>query len=460
MKANHISTSIFPVLWIFIFSLHSCQFLKEKEKDPIPTEPPINGDTLVMKPGKGFSTIAILPSAFDGSTGANGAFSDGMAPVDMSLLSDGKTLHFSTLSSLTSQQDPILSLRFYSMDLDNKALNIEPTPNLAQSMTNNPMEPWTYLNASGQDFKNKSTGYLSGTKDFFQGSVSYNNFGIGTARVGGAFTYSRSNTFAQMPRVTQGGQIVEGVFCEILTRIDGLKNNRIFGSYKKADGTLRTLDLTTIQPNVASCVSEGEIEPKAINSDELWFFWTSFTHLYVSEINTIESAGVLSFPKVDSIPLVSDFSAGFTETYHPHTIITRRSDDGNSFGVLLRNSHIDSKFVSASFSPATRKLTKNLDGVSIPGGLGGATNFDLDPSGNLYFDGWANNFQSDSTISIYKASASGISSIGEDVLRSGSIKQIRCMGGKVFAAVNYAFRKNLTSTNAVKYHRIAILKQD
>jgi len=442
-----------------LFILQSCDLTK-KEDDPTPTDPPANSDTLVMKAGKGFSTLAILPSVFDGSTGANGAFSDGMAPVDMSLLPDGKTLHFSTLSSITSQQDPILALKFYSMNLDSKVITDEPLPNLAQSTSNNPMEPWTYLNASGQGFKNKSTGYLEGTKNFFQGSVSFNNFGVGTSKVGGDYSYSRINTFAQMPRVTQGGQVVEGVFAEILTYIDGRKNNRIFGHYRKANGTMVPLDLSQVLTGTADdCVSGGEIEPKAVNSDELWFFWASFTHLYVSEINTAGAIGAMAFPKVDSIALPTGFSSGFNENYHPFTFITRRADDGNSFGILLRNSTVDTKFVSAGFSPITRKFTKNLDGLTIPGGLGGTTNFDIDESGNVYFDGWANNFQSDSTISIYKASASGINAIGEDLLKSGSIKQIRYMGGKVYAAVNYAFRKVLTA-NAVKYHRIAILKQD
>lgn len=459
MKAIQFSIQNLLFVCSALFLLSSCDLTK-KEEDPVPNTPQTNSDTLVMKTGKGFSTLAIVASSFDGSTGANGAFSDGMAPVDMSLLPDGKTLHFSTLSSLTSQQDPILSLKFYSMDMDNKSRTVEPTPDLAQSTANNPMEPWTFSNASGQGFKNKTTGYLQGTKDFFQGSVSYSNFGIGTATVGGAFTYSRSNTFAQMPRVTHGGQVVEGIFAEILTYIDGRKNNRIFGHYRKANKNMIPLDLSQVISGPASmCVSGGEIEPKAVNSDELWFFWASFTHMYVSEINTAGAMGVLSFPKVDSIPLPSGFSAGFNENYHPFTFITRRAEDGNSFGILLRNSTVDSKYVSASFSPVTRKFTKNLDGLTIPGGLGGSTNFDIDESGNVYFDGWANNFQSDSTISIYKASASGINSIGEDVLKSGSIKQIRYMGGKVYAAVSYAFRKVLTA-NAVKYHRIAILKQD
>jgi hypothetical protein len=439
--------------------LQSCEL--KKDESPTPTDPPVNTDTLVMKPGKGFSTVAILPSAFDGSTGANGAFSDGMAPVDMSLLPNGKTLYFSTLSSLQSQQDPILALKFYSMDLDNKAITEEAVPTLAQSTANNPMEPWTNLNPSGQVFKNKSTGYLEGTKDFYQGSVSFNNFGVGTSTVGGAFSYTRTNTFAQMPRVTAGGQVVEGVFSEILTYLDGRKNNRIFGNYRKANREMLPLNMSQVLTSTAACVSGGEIEPKALNSDELWFFWASFTHLFVAEINAVgDLSGNTPFVNVDSIPLPAGFPSGFSETYHPYTFITRRSDDGNSFGILLRNTHVDSRFVSASFSTVTRKLTKNLDGISIPGGLGGTTNFDIDPSGNVYFDGWANNFQSDSTISIYKASGGGIASVGEDLLKSGSIKQIRYMNGKIYAAVYYAYRKNPTVANAVKYHRIALLKQD
>jgi hypothetical protein len=83
----------------------------------------------------------------------------------------------------------------------------------------------------------------------------------------------------------------------------------------------------------------------------------------------------------------------------------------------------------------------------------------MDEDGNLYFDGWADNFRSDSTISIYKASGNSITSIGEDLLKSGSIKGIKFLNGKVYAAVVYAWFADVTNPYS-KAHRLALIKQD
>ena len=161
-----------------------------------------------------------------------------------------------------------------------------------------------------------------------------------------------------------------------------------------------------------------------------------------------------AFTFVDSLAFPAGFSGGISVKAKP-------SPDRSSFAILCQKQATDGNLVSSyTFNSATRKLAANLAAMKIPGLGQSVVDYDFDLSGNLYFDGWANNFQSDSTISIYRASGNEIKSVGEDILRSGSIKGIRCENGKVFAAHVYAYRKNLSSANAAKFYRMAILKMD
>lgn len=426
--------------------LSSCSLFEEKKEDP---QPPANtvtyGDTLVMKTGRGFSQVAILPWAFGTfSSGANGGFADGIEIADMSMLADGKSLQVATSSTLTTQQDPIYNILRYSIDVNTLEKKSGPQSNLGEMVRTN-------FSFSTQGIMNRTRGYQPGGDKMFRGDLSVSNFGIGTAKLVGDFAYSRSNTFAFRPLVCRNGEIVEEVLCETLPRIDGLVNQRIFTAYQNLNGTQQICQYYMPTSSPENTIRVATLEPKAVNQNTAFLFGASNRFLYTIDVlfggTTVPSV----LTRLDSIQLPAD--------YKPRQIQTHVSEDGNTIGVLLSDQGTTPLFYSASYNRQSRTWTRNLNAVTIPGvGTSPNVDHDLDEAGNVYFDGWADNFQSDSTISIYKASSSGISSIAEDIIKSGSIKQIRYLNGKVYAAVVYSF-SDKTGTSPKSY-RVAVIKQD
>lgn len=426
--------------------LSSCSLFEEKKDETVEPDQTITyGDTMVMKTGRGFSQVAILPWAFGTfSSGANGGFADGIEIADMSMLADGKSLQVATSSTLTSQQDPIYNILRYSIDINTLEKKSGPQTNLGEMVRTN-------FSSSGLGISNRSRGYQPGGDKMYRSSLSVSNFGIWTVSIAGDFAYTRSNTFAFTPRVCRNGEIVEEVLCETLPRIDGLVNQRIFTAYKNLNGTQQICQYYMPTSSLENTIRVAALEPKAINQTTAFLFGASNRFLYTIDLlfggTTVPSV----LTRLDSIPLPAD--------YKPRQIETHVSEDGNIIGVLLSDQGTTPLFYSASYNRQSRTWTRNLNAVSIPG-LGTAVNVDhdLDEAGNVYFDGWANNFQSDSTISIYKTSSSGISSIAEDIIKSGSIKQIRYLNGKVYAAVVYSFSAKTGSST--KNYRVAVIKQD
>lgn len=427
--------------------LNSCSLLEDKKDDdtPAPDNTITYGDTLVMKTGRGFSQIAILPWAFGSfSQGANGGFSDGIEIADMTLLPDGKSLQVATSSTLTTQQDPIYNILRYSIDVQSGERKTGSQSDLGEMVRTN-------FSSFTSGILNRTRGFQPGSDKMFRGDLSVSNFGIATAKLVGDFSYLRSNTFAFFPRVCRNGEIVEEVLCETLNRIDGLKNQRIFTAYKNLNGTQQFCSY--YMPSIpGNTLKVGVVEPMTTNSDKAFLFGASDSYLYTIELQFKGTTETSVLTRLDSIALPTGFSPGQIES-HP-------SEDGSTFGILLSNgANPTPNFFSASYNKTNRTWTRNLNGIAIPG-LGSTANVDhdLDEAGNVYFDGWANNFQSDSTISLYKATSAGIISIAEDIIKSGSIKQIRFLNGKVYAAVVYSFSPQKGSGS--KSYRVAIIKQD
>jgi hypothetical protein len=429
------------VLWAGLvgMGMSSCSLFEKKEdENPVPDNTVVYGDTLVLKTGKGFSQLAILPGVFTG--GANGAFLDGVDVVDMTLDRDGQRLHVATVSTLTTQQDPLRSLRRYSLDASTGAFLTPPSSDLKELGSK-------AYSSEQLAVVPKSFGFRPGTSQFYAGSLVYNSFGVATASVSGDVQYSRINTFAQMPRVTANGEVLENVFSEGNPRIDGLVNQRIFSGCRLANGTALELSYTKPIAGQKNIIRIGQMEPKALNSNTFYYFAASEIQLYAIEVTIPYALATASFRFIDSLAL----PAGYLTTH----LTTRPADDGSRFGILLWNGGVDNKLMSARFDVATQKLALNMDKIQIPGFGTGPINFDLDDEGNLYFDNWANNFQSDSTISIYKASGSGFTVLGDDLIKSGSIRMVRWYKGKVYAAVAY----KIQGSNTLPQFRIAVIRQ-
>ena len=428
-------------LWVGLlgFGLNSCSlFEKKEEENPQPDNKVVYGDTLVLKTGKGFSQLAILPGLFTG--GANGGFQDGVEAVDMMLDADGQRLHVATVSTLTTQQDPIHSMLRYSLDASSGTFLNPPTSDLKTLGA----RPYSSLQTAVEP---KSYGFRPGSSQFYLGSLVYDNFGVATTSLQGDVSYSRVSTFAQMPRWTARGEVLENVFSEGNPRIDGLVNQRVFSGCRLVNGTVLELSYTKPTAGQKNILRIGQMEPKALNSNLFYYFAASELYLYAIEVNIPYNPGLATFSYIDSLPL----PAGYVAT----GLTTRPADDGSRFGILLWNGGVDNKLMSARFDVATQKLALNLDKIQIPGFGTGPINFDLDDEGNLYFDNWANNFQSDSTISIYKASGSGYTVLGDDLIKSGSIRMVRWYKGKVYAAVAY----KIQGSNTLPQFRIAVIRQ-
>ena len=436
----------FLVLSAAIFLLNSCE---EKKDDPNPTpKGPIFSDTIATETSKGFTPIGILVSSAGVGSGIYNGSGDILSIVDMALLPDGKTLHVAISGSVAYQQGPNSSMDRLALDIETKTPLPGPSSNIGSVST------ISYA-SSQSTFSNRYYGYQPGTNKFFSSKISVSNFGIVSASVSGDFTYGRSNTFASIPRITDLGEVVENVVTQTYARIDGNSGNQVFFNYQKANrGSMAFYWERVVKQDLIKSLAivGGQVESTKINDDKVLVFCYSQKWLFVAEAHSTEPIGQLTF--VDSLAFPAEWSGV--------GISTRRSEDGNGFGVVVGNSETDGSLtlLSAQYNIATKKLVKNITNLNIPKFNQGKINFDIDGQGNMYFDNWANNFQSDSTISIYKASGSAFSVVGqEDILKSGSIQNVRYLYGKVYAAVVYKYTISAGGITNTR-HRIAILKQD
>lgn len=424
--------------------LTSCE-PKDDTTNPTPTGP-FYGDTIAVKSGKGFSTLAILASSEAGG-GANGGVFDDFGMVDMTMLPDGKTLQLATLSTLTTQQDPLNTLQRRAMDIESKSFLAGPASNIGA------LGYSAYSSSSA--FANRSFGYQPGTTKFFKSNYSVSNFGIVTGTLTGDFTYTRSATFANQPRVTNLGEVVEDLITQTTVRLDGKSNNQIFFYYRKANGMgVSFYHQRLVHPDLVKnlVIRSGVVEPVKINDDKVLVFCYSKTQLYVAEAPVSGDNSQLNF--LDSLALPAEWQSS--------NICTRQSTDGTSFGIVIGNNETSGSLsiMSAQYNVASKKFTRNITNLSIPGFSLGKVNFDIDETGNMYFDNWANNFKSDSTISIYKASGNSFSVVGQDdILKSGSVVNVRYLNGKVYAAVAYRYIVSSNSSSSRKF-RMAVIKQD
>jgi hypothetical protein len=444
VKKQKMKTLQYLLTAIALGYLTSCE-PKDDSTNPIPSGP-VYGDTIAVKTGKGFSTLAILATNGAGG-GANGGAYDDFGMVDMALLPDGKTLQMATLSTLTTQQDPLNNLERRAMDIETKSPLNGPTSNIGA------LGYASYSSSSA--FTNRSFGYQRGTSKFFNSNYSVSNFGIVTGTVTGDFTYTRSATFANQPRVTNLGEVVEDLRTQTTPRLDGKSNNQIFFYYRKTNGTgISFYHQRLVNPDLVKSlvIRGGVVEPTKINDDKVLIFCLSLNQLFVAEAPVSGDNSQLNF--VDSLALPAEWQSS--------NICTRQSTDGTSFGVVVGNSETSGSLsvMSAQYNVANKKFIRNITNLSIPGFNLGKVNFDIDETGNMYFDNWANNFQSDSTISIYKASGSSFSVVGqEDILKSGSVVNVRYLNGKVYAAVAYRYIVSSNSSSSKKF-RMAVIKQD
>jgi len=425
--------------------LVSCE--PKEETTPTPSGP-VYGDTIATKTGKGFTPLAILAGAGAGG-GANGGLSDSYGMIDMSISPDGKILQLATCATLTTQQDPLNTLQRRFFDLETKSMLQGSAINLSSD------DVKTAFNTTQSIFYNRSFGYQRGTSKFYKANYRVSNFGIVTGTVTGDFSYTRSNTFATQPRVTDLGEVVEDMITQTTPRLDGNSTNQMFFNYRKANLMMTSFyNQRIVSPDLVKSlvIVGGQVEPSKLNDDKVLVFCHSKTRLFAAEAPISGDNSQLTF--LDSLPLPAEWQGA--------SVCTRRSDDGTGFGVVIGNSETNGSLslMSAQYSVASKKFTQNITNLSIPGFNQGKINFDIDEQGNMYFDNWANNFQSDSTISIYKASGSAFSVVGQDdIIKSGSVVNVRYLNGKVYAAVSYTYTVSVGSSSSKKF-RMAVIKQD
>ena len=425
--------------------LASCEPKKEEVLAPAG---PVYGDTIATKTGKGFTPLGILVGTGAGG-GAYGGLSDSYGIMDMSISPDGKTLQLATCATLSTQQDPINTLERRFLDLETKSIVQGPAINLSSD------DVKYDFNNTQSIFHNRSFGFQRGTSKFFKANYRVSNFGIVTGIVAGDFSYSRSNTFANQPRVTDLGEVVEDMITQTTPLRDGTSNNQIFFHYRNSNlMTASFYNLRIVSPDLVKSlvIVGGQVEASKINDDKVLVFCRSKTLLFVAEAPISGDNSKLIF--LDSLTLPS--------AWQNASICTRRSDDGTGFGVVIGNNEANGSLslMSAQYNVATKKFTQNITNLSIPGFDKGKINYDIDAQGNMYFDNWANNFKSDSTISIYKASGSAFSVVGQDdIIKSGSVVNVRYLNGKVYAAVAYTYSLSNGYSSSKKF-RMAIIRQE
>lgn len=426
---------------LLVSIVFSCE--PKKEEVPAPSEPAVTGDTVVLKANKGFETLAIMASTSAGGGVGSGIY-DTYQMVDMMMLPDGKTLHFAGLSGMNTQQDKLYSLERKAIDVSTKEILSPSTSSIPYEFFKGGVPP------TDGSWLNVGYGYQPGTNKLFKGEISVSNFGIVTAKILGDFSYSRSNTFASDPRISVHGEVMESVGSDLTQRLDGKYDNRLFFTYSDANKAIYTNAIYRTIADPLDQIVSGAIETATAQATKILFFGVSKRQLYVGEAPCIPFPGnsVLTF--IDSMPLPSGWNGA--------SIRTRMADDKSGFAISAGKQEADMglRVMSAVYNLANKKFTKNITDLKIPGYSTSKINCDMDGEGNIYFDNYGDNFRSDSTISIYKASANAITVVGQDnLIKSGSITKVRFLQGKVYAAVEYKW-----SLGTVKKYRIAIIKQD
>jgi hypothetical protein len=432
---------------LMAMAFSACNLFEKKEENPKPEEPKINGDTIAVKTGKGFSQLLIVPRA--AGFGANGGFDDGISLFDMTIKPDGSELYLGVSTRTTTQQDPLVGFSNISLNLS----TLQRTDIPLSSLIDYPLIRKTYRE-NANPIGAKSAGYRNGTTKMFFGSWECDNFGICRSAMAGDFIYNRTNTFSSTPRVTDDGDIIEHGYADYYATRGSTWGQRIFGAMIDNFGTQLWMQSIRIVPNKESAIFSVAFEPKVKNSLSAWFCGASSKKIYIGEVEFSASNVETPIQYLDSL----DLPAGFSTAYSL-PIQTRYSADKSKMAILISNGESNNKVCSFVFQTASKKLSRNIDNLTIPDLSSRKIDIDMDEDGNLYFDGWADNFRSDSTISIYKASGNSITSIGEDLLKSGSIKGIKFLNGKVYAAVVYAWFADVTNPYS-KAHRLALIKQD
>lgn len=421
------------------FSLFSCELEKEEVK---PEDQIVYGDTIVHKSGKGFSPIAIFASEL--GNGVGGGLRDKLGIVDMTVTPDGKILHMAASSSMGTQQDVMNSLRRTSYNLETEQFVSPPTSDLGQVSRTN-------FNSMPLGLANRSFGFQPGTSNFYYATRTTNSSGVSTGRIEGDITYSRTNTFGGLPRVVQNGEIIENPYSDFGIRLDGNYYNRLFLLFQNKAGTAFPVSISNTRSTKAECLRPLSIEPSPKAGNHFLLFSINATKLFVSEIDaSIPYSETLQ--SLDSMALPVDFDLTLS------SMATRASDDGTQVGIVLGDGKSDLGITSAYFNWNTKKLTQNITKLVIPSFGLGSVNYDIDESGNMYFDNFADNFQSTNTISIYKASGSAFQVVGlGDIIKSGSVTLVRYLKGKVYAGVSYSWSTNKSN---LKNLRVAVLRQD
>jgi hypothetical protein len=408
----------------------------------------------VLREGKGFSSLAtIRAERLSILTGLNGGAFDVFYPCDMMLNTAGDTLNIMSLESLLLQQGASVTMVRSCINPITNAVFAPPMSNLDDL---NLDKLTTAMAETPGD--NRNYGFAEGTGRFFLGSLTGNNFGQLSVLLAGNIKYQRGlATFAGVPRATVTGEAVEEVFGDVFARVDGRFGNRIFAQYQGKNLLTFPLSYEQIVTVREDAILKGAVEPLTRYPSPVLMFLISKKKLYVAQSNIPQPNPAGSFAFLDSIAL----PATGNWTGATPQIMTRRTLTGDAFGILVSTTEQNPTFFSASFNKATGRLTQNINGIQIPNFETGNINFDIDPQGNMYFDNKASTFTSDSAISLYKASAGGFSTIGQDdIIKSGSVQLVRWLNGKVYAAVGYSWSTTVNGVQGSKNRRIAIIRAD
>lgn len=396
-----------------------------------------------LKNGKGFRSVAIVNSELlENTTGIYAGLSDFISVVDISVLPDARTLHFATSSNLATQQDAVRKLERFTFDLQDKTFLNPPNSDLGDLIFKN-------YNRFFVDPTYRNFGYREYSGEFYDATLGPGSNGISTAKLEGDLKYTRMGTFAQLPRAVSNGEVVETVYADNFILIDQRYQNRILFEYKQLSGKVLTYNYDHIVGKQNDAIRAGVIEPKATNSDGVYFFAVSSRYLYVADLPAIQQPK-LEF--IDSVLLPADWQR------MPFDVYVKRSEDGSRFGIVVNGGINDADIVSASFDATTQKLTPNITKAFIKGMLFRNVPYDLDETGNFYFAFSGNNFTNSATSTIYKVSGNSINTVGgDDILSKGKITSLRVFRGNVFAGISYRIPPQDKATGG---HKAEIISQE
>lgn len=392
--------------------------------------------------GKGFSTIAVLiPEYLEHIHGSDYGVSDSYSFADMTLSEDGGTIHLSTWESLKLPTYNLLKFDRVNIHLSDGSID-----------TLSPPSEWEpdIRNYFQHEIGSKQSGFVPRSEKMYEGWVTYDNFGRSYVSIVGDISYSRSlgGNFGKTGRVTKAGEIVEKLYGDTNAKKAGGYGNRIFPAYQNSNGILHEFNIENLIAVSSQGIYTGEIVPIGANTENLLMFGVSAAYLYLTEFPvSLADSTISSIEFMDSLAIPDSWG-------NVH-IGTKHIDDPNKIGIVLRNTEAPFEFITASYDISSKALTINNENVTIPNFETGKINYTIDELGNMWFDNYADNFQAESAISIYKVSNGNFTEIGKDLLVGGTITHFDYFDGKLFAIVNYSFEDD-----TFKYHRLAIIKED